>query len=111
VIDRAELTRFVAIHFHAYHDEPQTAPLDLAQHLVLGAIEYARRLGFEPHPDFEKCRGHLGPWAGPAPIEFGYRGEAYFIQGPHDDVATILRTLDRSVGRGNFKCVVLDDLA
>jgi hypothetical protein len=78
---------------------------------VLGAVDYARRLGFEPHADLKACRGHLGPWTGPSAIEFGYRGEPYFIEGPRDDADAILRTLERSVGRGNFKFVILEQLS
>jgi hypothetical protein len=42
------------------------APLELAQHLVLGAVDYARSLGFEPavEADFADTRRHLGPWEG-----------------------------------------------
>jgi len=106
-MDRAELREFVRQFFRGYDEEPQAAPLELVQDLVLGAVDYARRLGFEPHPDFEACRGHLGSWVGPSAVEFGYRGEPYFIEGPHDDADRILRTLERSVGRGNFKFVIL----
>ncbi|HEX8935418.1 MAG TPA: hypothetical protein VF788_14745, partial [Pseudonocardiaceae bacterium] len=37
------------------------APLELARHLVWGAVDYAGQLGFEPAPDFELAAGHLGP--------------------------------------------------
>ena len=35
---------------------PTTLPcrLELARHLVFGAVDYARGLGFEPHPDFAR---------------------------------------------------------
>jgi hypothetical protein len=41
---------------------PLEVPLELARHLVWGAVEHARRLGFEPHPDLASVIGHLGPW-------------------------------------------------
>lgn len=82
------------------------APIDLAQQLVLGAVDYARSLGFEPHPDFEPARGHLGDWDGRSAIRFGRNGKPYFVDGPHDDPKRVLSTLERSVGRGNFHHLV-----
>lgn len=61
VLDRRKLPEFVFQTFRSYEDPPLAAPLEPAQHLVFGAIEYARGLGFEPHPDFEACASHLGP--------------------------------------------------
>jgi hypothetical protein len=76
------------------YDEPAVpAPLELAQHLVFGAVEFARGLGFEPHPDFAAAADHLGTWLGDCPIQFGYRGSPCYIQGPYDDVESIARTL------------------
>lgn len=82
------------------------APIDLAQQLVLGAADYARGLGFEPHPDFEPARGHLGDWEGMGAIRFGRDGQPYFIQGPDDDSAQVMGTLERSVGRGNYHFLI-----
>ncbi len=50
--------------FSGYHAPPVSA-IELVCDLVLGAAEYAYRLGFAPHPDFERARAHLGPvdWA------------------------------------------------
>jgi hypothetical protein len=78
------------------------APLELAQHLVFGAIQYARTLGFEPATDFEAVTDHLGQWAGPSAIGFGRDGKPFFVQGPRDNAAHIMKTLERSVGRDNF---------
>jgi hypothetical protein len=58
--------------------------------------------GFEPHPDFAKCAGHLGEWKGPSDITFGRDGTPMYIQGPHDDTFRIMATLRKSVGDGNF---------
>lgn len=78
----------------AGYDEPAVhAPLELAQHLVFGAVEFAREFGFEPHPDFAAAADHLGAWSGRCPIQFGYKGSPFYIQGPHDDVESIARTL------------------
>jgi hypothetical protein len=104
VLDAYELGEFRWSYFRAYDEEPQHVPVELARELVLGAADYARRLGFEPHPDFEACRAQLGAWNGPGAIEFG---RPLFVPGPHDDVVAIIRTLERTVGRGSFDYVVL----
>lgn len=106
VLAAHEVGEFRRMYFRAYDDEPQRVAIELARELVFGAVDYARRLGFEPHPDFEACRGHLGAWSGPGAMQFGAKGKPLFIQGPDDDAAAILRTLERSVGRGNFDYVV-----
>jgi hypothetical protein len=102
VLDRRKLPEFQFQLFRRYDDPPLVAPLELAQHLVFGAVEYARGLGFEPHPDFEACAGHLGEWQGPSAIGFGYQGKPLFIQGPDDDAGRIVKTLKRKVGRDGF---------
>jgi hypothetical protein len=56
------------------------------------AVTYARGLGFEPHPDFEAARGHLGLWHGHGTIGFGREGRPLFVEGAADDVAGILLT-------------------
>jgi hypothetical protein len=101
-----ELSGFVRRYFVAFGAPPLAVPIELAQHLVLGAVDYARGLGFEPHPDFEAARGHLGPWCGPGAIGFGRDGRPMFVEGAADDVAGVLRTLEGSLGRGNFEFIV-----
>ena len=106
VLDRRKLPEFRFQMFRSYADPPLAAPLELAQHVVFGAIEYARGLGFEPHPDFKACAGHLGEWQGPSVIGFGYQGKPLFIQGPEDDAARIMKKLNRKVGRDGFHYIV-----
>ncbi len=109
-----ELTSFVRTFFCPWDSGGVPAPVELARELVLGAVEYARALGFAPHRDFERARGHLGAWEGPGAIRFGCDGKPSFTQGPYDDPGTVLRTLEESVGSGNFHFTVsissLDDL-
>lgn len=81
-------------------------PLELAQHLVLGAVEFARGLGFEPHRDFRRARPALGSWAGPSAVTFGMDGEPHYINGPYDDPRRVLATLERTVGREGFRYAV-----
>jgi len=83
-----------------------TVPLELAQHLVFGAVEFARRLGFEPHRDFQRARSALGSWAGPSAITFGMDGKPHYINGPYEDPQRVLATLERTVGRGRFHYTV-----
>jgi hypothetical protein len=106
VLDEHRLPGFTRRFFDAFQAPPLPAPLELAQHLVLGAEQFARELGFEPHPDFGPARGHLGEWAGPSAITFGRQGTPFYVDGPDDDAWAVLRTLDRTVGKGNYHYLV-----
>jgi hypothetical protein len=99
---RGELPSFARAFFGAWDTRGVPAPIELARELVFGAVEYARALGFAPHLDFERARGHLGALEGPSAIRFGRNGTPCFTQGPYDDPAMILRTLEESLGPGNF---------
>jgi hypothetical protein len=105
VLDRRKLPEFLSQLYRRYGGPPLAAPLELAQQLVFGAVDYARGLGFEPHPDFGPCAGHLGEWQGASVISFGYQGKPLFIQGPQDDAARIIKKLNRKVGRGGFNVI------
>ena len=82
---------------------------------MLGAVRFARRLGFEPHRDFERARSALGGWEGPSAITFGLDGTPHYINGPYEDPQRVLATLEPTVGRGGFHYTVsmgdADDLA
>jgi len=109
VTSRRRLSEFLDEVYRSYADRPVPASLDLARHVVFGAIAYARDLGFEPHLDFSAAAGHLGaPWepAGPPMIEFGRDGKPVYVQGPHDDHRRVLRTLKKSVGEDGFECLM-----
>jgi hypothetical protein len=109
VMSERDLTGFVRMCFAAYDAAPLAVPIDLAQHLVLGAVEYSRRLGFEPARDYPAARGHLGPRTGPSAIGFGRDGKPFYVQGPYDDGQRVMRTLQRTVGEGNFEFLVVAD--
>jgi hypothetical protein len=96
--------------FGAYRSPPVPAPIMLARELVFGAVEYAHRLGFSPHPDFEQTRAHLGQWSGPSAITFGRDGKPTYVQGPYEDSERVLSTLHRKVGRKGFHYTVALDL-
>jgi hypothetical protein len=103
---RGELPSFARSFFYAWASGGLPAPIELARELVLGVAEYARTLGFRPHADFEQARGHLGAWDGPGLIRFGCEGTPTFTEGPYDDPVVVLRTLEESVGAGNFHFTV-----
>lgn len=106
--DELDLRRFRERYFSAYADGFQEAPFELAQHLVLGAVDYARGLGFEPHQDFAKVAAHLGEWAGASAITFGREGKPFYISGPYDDERKVMRTLEKAVGAPpNFDYIVV----
>ena len=96
------LTGFRRDFFSGYHSDPLEAPIELAREVIFGSIAYAAKLGFEPHPDFRAAEAHLGSWIGPSTITFGKQGRPCYISGPHDNPRTIFRTLERTVGPGNF---------
>jgi len=102
VMDERRVAELTRSYFAAYQAPPLATPVELAGHLVLGAVAYARSLGFEPAPGLEATTGQLGPWTGPSAIGFGRHGTPYFVQGPRDNATAILTTLERSVGRDNF---------
>jgi hypothetical protein len=103
IMDDLGLRGFVRNFFSGYHGDPLEAPIELAREVVSGSVEYARELGFDPHPDFAAAEGHLGPWTGPGIITFGKDGKPLYISGPYDDPRPVIRTLERTVGRGNFE--------
>ncbi|MCM3882901.1 helix-turn-helix domain-containing protein [Frankia sp. R82] len=88
-----ELPGFREQYFAAQSNGWQDAPLGLAADLVFGSVEYARGLGFEPHPDLAAAAGHLGSWAGPSAITFGKDGRPFYVSGPYDDPRRVMRTL------------------
>jgi len=80
--------------------------IPFAREIVFGAIAYARRLGFEPHPDFSVAVPQLGEHAGPISLEFGHKGKPSFIAGPDDNADVIASKLRKAVGAGNFESFV-----
>ena len=103
-----ELLGFVEGYFDGYATPPLPAPIELARHLVWGAVEFARGLGFEPAAGFDAAATHLGPLTEKGAIRFGRDGRPVYVQGPRDDVPSILRTLEAAVGEGNFEFLASD---
>ncbi|HEX3590253.1 MAG TPA: helix-turn-helix domain-containing protein [Pseudonocardiaceae bacterium] len=107
IMDGLGLGGFVREYFAGFHGDPLDAPIELARELVFGSLEYARCLGFDPHPDFAAAEGHLGSWTPPSTITFGKDGKPLYISGPYDNPRPVIRTLERAVGVGNFEFVAV----
>lgn len=99
---RRVVPAFVRTYFTAFPAPALPAPLALAEHLVLGAVEFATGLGFSPHPDFAPTRAHLGDLDGPCAITFGSDGRPLYVPGPYDDPLAVMRTLTSAVGSDGF---------
>jgi len=88
--------------FQAFATPALPAPLDLAQHLIHGAVAYARKLGFEPAADFALTAPYLGIPTGPTAIRFGREGKPFYISGPYDNPRAVIETLEKTAGPGNY---------
>ncbi len=80
--------------------------------LVLDAVEYARRIGFFPHPDFNAARHLLAgidasEWA--ETFEFGKDGKPFYVQGPNDSNAKAMAIAARVRAAGGHAVLVRDD--
>ena len=94
---------------YSYLEDMIEISLTQAQSIIFGAVEYARKLGLSPHPDWENAKGHLGQPAFDLPsIEFGRNGKPFFLYQSNDDAETIIATLKETVGEGNFDYQELD---
>lgn len=100
-----ETPAFVERYFEGYPAAAVEAPIELARHLVWGAVEYARGLGFEPDSRFAGAQAHLGPLDGAPAITFGRNGRPAYRQRPGDDGAAILRTLAGSAGADGYDLI------
>ena len=98
ITDDLALRRFLPTFYSAYPDGWLDAPIELARHIVFGAVDYARSLGLEPVDDFAQAAGHLGAWEGPSAISFGKDGKPFYVSGPYDSPRQVIRTLERTVG-------------
>jgi hypothetical protein len=86
------------------------ADLNLAAKIIQEGIAYARRFGFEPHPDYGEAMWILGnaePTACPDPIPLGdSEGKPLFVAGPYDNVSKIMARLTKAVGPDGFHYMV-----
>ncbi|BDA76181.1 hypothetical protein CAL7716_103470 (plasmid) [Calothrix sp. PCC 7716] len=105
-VNRAKYKDSINKLFDAFPEPPQEVPISIAQGMVYSALEYADKLGFQPHRDFAESRSHLGDWNEKIRIICGRQGKPCYVDGPYDDPMKILATLRSSVGDGNFDYLV-----
>jgi len=94
--------------------KPLSCSPELAHEVIYGAIEYAAKLGFQPHPDFTRQLADrmLSPaetYPRVNQVSFGKDGKTLFISGPYDDewkCRQVVNTLMRTCGEGNFDYLV-----
>ena len=96
-MDRRRLSGFIQQIFGSWDEPAVRIPLELGRQIVYGAIQYARELGFEPHPDFGRAAGYLGTWDGECELTFGRDGKPMYISGPYDDGEQVVRKLHRAL--------------
>jgi hypothetical protein len=88
---------------HRFGEDFIEITLEQTQSIVFGAVDYATKLGIEPHKDFAPSQPYLG--IRPAAlllIEFGKDGKPFYVNGPYDNPDKILAKLNQSVGEGNY---------
>jgi tetratricopeptide (TPR) repeat protein len=79
--------------------------------LVEGAVDYARDLGFAPHPDYAgaaRLFGSIEAAACPLRYTYGKEGKPVYLSGPDDTPAqsrSILETLARRLGAKGAHCL------
>jgi len=93
-------------------EEPMRIGISYAKEIIYGAVDYARTLGFEPHPDFELSRHVLGTeeFSRTRRLEFGGpEGKPLYIAGPNDDAAAVLGKLRERLGGNGFDFITPAD--
>lgn len=104
--NRSEYERITALYYESFIGGAEKISLTEAQGIIWGAVEYAEKLGLKPHHDFEKAKKYLGEWDGEVKLEFGKNGKPFYTSGPYDNSASIINTLNKSVGEGNYNCMI-----
>ncbi len=106
-LDRTKYEITVEAAYLAFDENYREITLKQAQAIIFGAVDYAAKLGFNPHPDFESVKAHLGQPLDDLPaLEFGREGKPFYMNGPYDRPSEILATLQETVGEGNFDYVL-----
>jgi len=85
--------------------KPSACPVELAHQMIYASIEYAAQFGFEPEKDFALTQNLLAPRGElkePYQLTFGRNGKPFFVAGPYDNAARILKQLEKTAGPGNY---------
>jgi len=87
-----------------------------AKKLLDGLVDYAKELGFAPHPDYKNANdifGNIDASACPVKYTYGKKGKPFYMNGPYEspaDIKRIINTLTKKCGAGGFDTVLrLDD--
>jgi hypothetical protein len=111
VVSRAEYNHLVE-DINEHYELLQATPADV-RNLVEGAVEYARNLGLEPHPDYQRVApifGDIDRQEAKKHFEFGDSdGRPHFVAGPNETPQRcyqILSILEHSCGKGGFDFTV-----
>ena len=94
------------------NEEPTRIGINYAKEIIYGAVDYARSLGFEPHPDFELSRHVLGTeeFSRTRSLQFGGpEGKPLYIAGPDDDAPAVHRKLRERLGENGFDFIMPAD--
>ncbi|MBU1019481.1 hypothetical protein KJ764_05945 [Patescibacteria group bacterium] len=74
------------------------ADYEYCRGLILGAIDFARSVGFEPHDEWEDVKEFVEPDREyKTKHKFGKKGKPFYIAGPDDDVDKIIEILGGEV--------------
>ena len=86
-----------------------------AKKIIMGAVNYAKNLGFLPHSDYRKASGifaGIESKACPEKYEYGKDGKPFYMRGPNESVPQakkIVEKLAKKCGEGNFEYAVMLD--
>ncbi len=104
------LKNYEELKYKIFQDAPSVnCDIKLANDIIYGAMEYARKLGFEPQKDFAISKFVLEEQADcniSSNIKFGKEGKPLYISGPDDDIDYVLNKLVKNAGEGNFDLII-----
>jgi hypothetical protein len=83
-----------------------------AKKLLDGVVDYAKELGFAPHPDYKNAYdifGIIDDSVCPVKYTYGKEGKPFYMNGPYEspaDIDRIINTLTKKCGAGGFDTVL-----
>jgi len=89
-----------------------------AKKLLDGVVDYAKELGFSPHPDYKNANelfGNIDASVCPVKYTYGKDGKPFYMNGPYEspaDIERIINTLTKKCGAGGFNTLfrLTDDM-
>ena len=83
-----------------------------AKKLLDGVVNYAKELGFNPHPDYKNANeifGNIDASVCPVKYTYGKDGKPFYMSGPYEsptDIQKIIDTLTKKCGAGGFNTII-----